>query len=369
MSQKHALILSFPHSSEMGGGERYTEQTVRGLMGRGFDFTLISSSKALLSIFVSNGWAKHAVFGGFEPVTKLGVLLFIITSPIFLLLNAGLLVWFKFVHKTEIVVCLSLTEKLLVTPMATALKMHVVWVEHLLPGRALLQNPYRKLLLKHSESVDVVTVSDPAKTALVEFGYPKERVHIISPGAVVPKTTPGPHEAPVIGCVARLHKEKGVMTLIDAFGDVLKAVPDAKIEIYGDGDERELLEKTVTMRKLDAHVTFHGWVDSRTGYYRNFRLLAVPSEKESFGMAALEAMASGLPVVGTRVGGLSRLIKDKVTGLLVPPSDSNALASALIQLLKDPALCRAYGEAGHARAKDQFTDERFLSEWYALLSD
>lgn len=369
MSKKHVLILSFPHSSSMGGGERYTEQQVRGLMKHGFDFTLISSSKALLSIFASNGWAKHGVFGGSEPVTKLGVILFILTSPIFLLLHAGLLIWFKFVHKTEVVLCLSLTEKLLVTPMATALKMQVVWMEHLLPGKALLKNPYRKLLVKHAESADIVTVSEPAREALIEFGYPEERVHIISPGALVPLNAPAPNDAPVTGCVARLHKEKGVMTLIDAFSDVLREVPNAKLEIYGEGDEDALLKKTVTMRKLDASVTFHGWVDSRIGYYKNFRLLAVPSEQESFGMAALEAMSAGIPVVGTRVGGLSDLIKDKVTGLLVPPHDADALATALITLLSDPALCRTLGTAGHARAKNQFTDERFITEWNALLSN
>jgi glycosyltransferase involved in cell wall biosynthesis len=352
----------------MGGGERYMETLVRGLKKKGWDFTLVSSSKALLSVFKKNAWPSHAVFGGFEPVTKLGVVLFMVTAPVFLLLHALLLVWFRFVRKTETIICLSMTEKLLVTPMATALKMRVIWMEHLLPGRAVTMNPYRNLLLRHAAEADIVTVSETAERALTEAGYPENRIRIISPGARIPARPSGPNDAPIIGFVARLHREKGVMSLIDAFTEVVKHVPDARLEIYGEGEERELLEKTVAMRLLDSRVTFHGWIDSREGFSRGFRLLAVPSEKESFGMAALEAMAEGLPVVGTRVGGLSEVIEDKVTGLLVPSGDPEALAATIVRLLEDPALCRTLGEAGYARAKDRYSNERFLSAWHALLN-
>lgn len=368
MDGKKVLILSFPHSSEMGGGERYAETLVSGMRERGHAFTLVSASKALLSVFRSHRWPAHAVFGGFEPVTKSGVVLFILTAPVFLLLQTLLLLWFRAVRRVETVLCLSMTEKLIATPLATALGMRVIWIEHLLPGRAVTMNPYRQLLLRHAREADIVTVSDAAKRALVGIGYPGPRIRVISPGVAMPGAAPGPNDAPVIGCVARLHREKGVMTLLDAFTETVKAVPGARLEIYGDGEERALLEKTVRLRKLGAAVTFHGWVDSREGYYRDFRLLAVPSMKESFGMAALEAMAYGLPVVASRVGGLPEVIGDKVGGLLVPPGDVGKLADALVTLLRDPSRCRLLGDAGRARALDRYSETVFLSSWHDLLN-
>lgn len=368
MSDTRVLILSFPHSSSMGGGERYTEDMVRGLKDRGIDFTLVSSSKALLSVFKKNAWPFHGVFGGFEPTTYLNVPLFMLTAPIFMLLQAGVLLWFRFARKCHTVICLSPTDKLIATPLADALKMRVVWMEHLLPGRAIRRNPFLPLLVRNARTADIVTVSEAAKSSLIEIGYEENRIRIIPPGVAIPENPSGPSEAPTVGCVARLHEEKGVMTLVDAFTEIVKRVPDARLELYGEGPERDLLEMTVRIRKLDGKVAFHGWIDSHEGYYRDFRLLAVPSEKESFGMAALEAMAAGVPVVATRVGGLPTLIGDKVTGLLVPPHDADALAETIVRLLQDRALAKRLGEAGHARAKDRYSDERFLSSWHALLN-
>jgi len=362
------LILSFPLSSSMGGGERYTETMVSGLAARGARFTLVSSSRALLSVFRKRGWNAHAAFGGFEPTTHLNVVLFLLTAPVFMLVQTVVLLWFRFAKKYRTVICLSPTDKLIATSLADALKMRVIWMEHLIPGRAIRRNPFRPLLVRNARMAAVVTVSEAAKAALVEVGYPADRIRIIPPSTPLPSPAPGPNAAQVVGCVARLHAEKGVMTLVDAFTEVAKRVPDAKLEIYGDGPERDLLERTVAMRKLGGRIVFHGWKDSRSGLYRDFRLLAVPSRKESFGMAALEAMAYGLPVVGTEVGGLPEVIEDKVTGLLVPAGDADALAEALIRLLEDPGLCRRFGEAGRARAEARFTEDRFLFSWHALLN-
>lgn len=368
MHGNRVLILSFPHSSSMGGGERYTESMVTRLAEKGHDFTLVGSSKALRTVFRKHGWRCHTVFGGFEPVTKAGVILFLLTAPIFMLVQTCVLLWFKFVEKYDTVICLSLTEKLITTTLASALRMKVIWMEHLLPGRAVTENPYRSLLQDHARIAHVVTVSETAKRALVDANYPENRIHVISPGFPVPEKPAGPHADPIIGTVARLHPEKGVMTVLDALPTILRDIPDARLEIYGDGEERGLLEEVVHERRLDDAVRFHGWVDSRKGFYRDFRVLAAPSRKESFGMAVVEAMASGLPVVASRVGGLQETIEDKVTGLLVPPDDADALAEALIRILKDPELARRMGEAGHARARDRYSEERFQHAWDTLLN-
>lgn len=365
---KHTLIFSFPFASAMGGGERYTEELVNGLKKKGWDFTLVSSSAAMQEIFRKHGWKQHAVFGGFEPVTKLGVILFILTAPVFILLQAGILLWFKMSHKTDVLICLSLTDKIIATPIAEALKMKVIWMEHLIPGRSLKLNPYRALYVSESKRAHIVTVSKAAMNGLTELGLQKERFTIIPPATWIPERAANLTDAPVIGCVSRLHKEKNVQMLLDAFREVQRELPEARLEIYGDGPERELLEKVVKERKQEEAVTFHGWVDTRTGVYNGFRVLAVPSKKESFGMAALEAEAHGIPVVATKVGGLVEAVAHQVTGLLVPSDDADAMARALIRLLKDRALSEKLGKQGRALAEKLYTKQKLIDAWEDLLN-
>jgi len=95
-------------------------------------------------------------------------------------------------------------------------------------------------------------------------------------------------------------------------------------------------------------------------WYRKASIFVMPSYYETFGISAMEAMAFGLPVVATRAGGLSEVVEDGVTGFLVPPGDSQAVAEAIIRLLRDQNLRRRMGEAGRKRVLDEFTVDRVL---------
>ncbi len=88
----------------------------------------------------------------------------------------------------------------------------------------------------------------------------------------------------------------------------------------------------------------------------------MPSYYETGGLSAIEAMAFGLPVVASRTGGLPEVVEDGVTGILVPPGDSKALAEAVVLLLHDPALRRRLGQAGRQRVLDEFTLDRVLPQ-------
>src|SRR5512135_3507201 len=137
------LFFSFPYESAPGGGERYTEQTVEGLVENGHAVTLVSSSRALLRIFDERSWEALPLWGGVEPVSKAAALIFPLTVPFFLPLLACVLLWFRLRRGGRAVVCLSLTEKLLATLPARLLGLRVIWMEHLVAGRSLLQNPFR----------------------------------------------------------------------------------------------------------------------------------------------------------------------------------------------------------------------------------
>ncbi len=361
------LFLSFPYASSRGGGERYTEQVIEGLVSAGQDVTFASSSEALLELFKKRGWHAHPVWCGLEPVTPLSVLLFPLTIIAFAPFLFFLLAWFRFVHRVKAIICLSLTEKLLATPFARIFGMRVVWTEHLVVGRSLFLNPLRSWYVACARLAQVVTVSEAAASSLVEVGVPRAHVRVISPG-IVPNVARAESPAePIVGVISRLSKEKNVSLALRAFALVAKELPEAGLEIFGDGPERGMLVRMTKELGIEKATTFHGHVERARGAGR-FSVLAVPSAKESFGVAALEAMADKLPVVATRVGGLPEVVEDGKTGILVPPEDPRAMADALLSLLRDRAQTVRMGEAGRARAARLFPEEKMKNAWIALFS-
>lgn len=362
------LFFSFPYESAPGGGERYTEQTAEGLLAGGHEVTLVSSSRAMLGLFFGRGWSAFPLWGGIEPVSKVSAAIFPLTVPFFLPLLALTLAWFRFRADARVLICLSLTDKLLATLPARLLGMRVIWMEHLVAGRSLTQNPFRGLYAALSRLALVVTVSSAAADSLAAVGIDRARVRIVPPG-VAPRGAPAkPIGAPVIGAISRLSREKNVSLLLKAFALVAKEIPETSLSIYGDGPERGDLAREAEALGIGAKTTFHGHVPGVASRCGEFDVLAVPSSRESFGLAALETMACGLPIVATRVGGLPELIIDGETGMLVPPEDERAMADALLKVLRDPVLAARLGEAGRARAANLFSEKKMHSAWIELSS-
>jgi len=365
------LFFSFPYESAPGGGERYTEETVEGFAEAGHAVTLVSSSRALLRVFDRRGWDALPLWGGVEPVSKASAAIFPLTVPFFLPLLACVLAWFRFRRGTRALVCLSLTEKLLATAPARLLGMRVIWMEHLVAGRSLTQNPFRRAYAALSRLARVVTVSEAAAASLAAVGIPRARIEVIPPG-VRPETRPlaslRRSGQPIVGAISRLSAEKNVALLLRAFALAAKEVPEASLHVYGDGPERRALERQAEALGIGAKTTFFGYVEGAGSRCSEFDVLAVPSSRESFGLAALEAMNCGVPVVATDVGGLPELVVRGETGLLVPPEDDRAMADALLVLLRDRELAWKMGEAGHASAVARFSLEKMKRAWTGLLS-
>ena len=143
---------------------------------------------------------------------------------------------------------------------------------------------------------------------------------------------------PVAICVARFDPVKGVDVLIDAWREVTSALPTANLLLLGDGPLRGTLEARVQSLGLGASVRFLGYQSDVESFLHAADVCVVPSRNEGLSLAAIEAMASGLPVVATRVGGLPEVVSDGETGLLAEPENPAALASAMIRVLSDSAL-------------------------------
>jgi glycosyltransferase involved in cell wall biosynthesis len=206
----------------------------------------------------------------------------------------------------------------------------------------------------------VVANSRAVKSKLEEGGFgPVEVVYNGIP-VLPPVALAGSSQD--ISFVGRLVPEKGLHVLLDAFALVIRTLPDARLLIAGEGPARPPLEAACRTRGLDRNVIFLGQLDQQRQReaLRTAAVHAVPSLwAEPFGLVAVEAMFRGQAVVASDHGGLAEIVQDGLTGRLVPPGDPEALAAALLELLRDPQRAASLGQAGYRRAAAEFSLERF----------
>lgn len=196
--------------------------------------------------------------------------------------------------------------------------------------------------------------------ARLEEAFPKARVRLVCQGVLGPRTPePLPGE-PVVGMIARFDPVKGHAILMDAAQMLKESVPELSVLCAGDGQNLERLRWQLKPLGLERTMLLLGRVADKWSFFADCRIGVVASTgSEAVSRAALEWMAAGRPLVASRVGGLSDLVEDGVSGLLVPPGDSKALAAALKSLLDDPARAARMGAKAHERWSYHFSVERF----------
>jgi len=172
-----------------------------------------------------------------------------------------------------------------------------------------------------------------------------------------------PADAVVVALTGQVSEVKGIWEFVEAAARMAAAHPDVVFAVLGDdmktgGALRREMEQRVSDRGLSSRFRFLGFRPNAPALLPAFDVIAVPSHVEPLGNATLEAMAAGLPVVGSRVGGIPEMVEDGKTGLLVPPRDTARLAEAIGALAVDGDRRRAMGAAGRRRALDIFGLER-----------
>jgi glycosyltransferase involved in cell wall biosynthesis len=163
----------------------------------------------------------------------------------------------------------------------------------------------------------------------------------------------------IFGTAARLEPVKNISLLIRAFAKLVKTDPSVRLQIAGDGAEFAALVDLTRALRVEEYVRFLGWRTDVLKVLPNWHCFVLPSLSEGFGLAALEAMAAGLPVIASCVGGLRELIAHRSSGLLVAPNDVDGLTSAMKELRTHTELCEALGRAARRRAAD-FSPQRQL---------
>jgi N-acetyl-alpha-D-glucosaminyl L-malate synthase BshA len=165
--------------------------------------------------------------------------------------------------------------------------------------------------------------------------------------------------------VSNFRPVKRLQDVIKTFAEIVKTVP-AKLLLIGDGPERERIFQLARELEVMDRTYFLGKQNMIEHYYSISDLLLFPSEYESFGVTALEAMSSKVPVVCTNGSGLSEVVEEGVTGFLRPVGDIAALAKASIQILENPALAKQMGEKGRERALQCFQAHRITESYMTL---
>ena len=183
-----------------------------------------------------------------------------------------------------------------------------------------------------------------------------------------------PSNSLIAGVVGRLDPKKCQHVLVEACASVRKAGHDLHVLIVGDESMHEKTDYTEQLRSLvsrlglETVVHFHPHFDRVELAYAAMDIFALTSQSETYGMVTIEAMASGLPVIGTNEGGTPGILTDQVNGLLVPPLDAESLATALIQLASDDVLRRRLGSTARRDACEKYSYQRQCELWEALLA-
>ncbi len=200
---------------------------------------------------------------------------------------------------------------------------------------------------------------------------PRERLTVIPNGVDLGRFTPGPNGSHrsgsiMIGTLANLRLEKGVEDLVRAVALIRARYANARLVVWGDGPLRPHLDALIGSLGLDGIVELRGSTMEPERVLRELDIFVLPSLSEACSNVLMEAMATGLPVVATNVGGNPALVQDEVTGLLVPPNDPAAIAKAIIRLIEEPGFAATLASQGLARIRTGFGMDMMLKRVESL---
>lgn len=228
----------------------------------------------------------------------------------------------------------------------------------------------------------VITVCEAFARELAGAGVARERINV-QHNSIRPEKMASAEEAQAIRtqfgiadserlmlAIGRLSSEKAHIDLLNAFHHLQSDNPElnAKLVIVGDGPERERLEAATRSLGIAERVHFTGQISDVKPYYAAADLLVLPSHSEGSPYVLLEAMAAGLPIVATAVGGVPEMVEDDVSALLVPPRDPRTMSAAIARVLKDPEIAHKLTANASALIATRYSPETYVRSLVEIYS-
>ena len=247
----------------------------------------------------------------------------------------------------------------------------IIYTEHLWTKEFHLLNPFREgiqhyYLTQAAKKGDwTIAVSKAVADFIVKKHHVSQKKLSLINCAVSPIKTSKISNEPIVGTLGRISSVKGIPTLLKAVAKVSAKYPDIKCVIAGEGSMLQDCQDLAEILKISDRCEWLGKVNDASELLNKIQIYVQPSTSESFGLAAGEAMLSGRVTIASNVGGLKELITDRVSGLLFPAKDSQALAKSIELVLSDKNLAMSLSEAGQNRA-GQYSIERYLTEHQQL---
>jgi glycosyltransferase involved in cell wall biosynthesis len=242
------------------------------------------------------------------------------------------------------------------------------------PGRTAFFKQVERNLARYSDVL--VAVSPEVRDELVEHGIaPAEKFIVIRLGIPLDERLSDetadldyralygiPRDAFVVGWVGRMTGVKDADAVLEIHEATRRRGVDAALCLVGDGPDRERLEQVAHDLGIARSTYFVGYQSDVAGYYGLFDAFVLPSVNEGTPVSAIEALASGTPVVATRVGGVPDVVTDGVDGYLVDPRDVEAAADRLAELARDAELRARFGAAGRTNARERYSVDRLVDD-------
>lgn len=390
------LFTRFPLESRFGGAEVQTLSLMKDLKERGHDVAFLGSCPVMLRECANIGIPATRLDIGTPPVTKFGAISFFWRRRgMQKKLEEALSQWLRSPSPNPLpteegrasqmasegegcaIVMLSLSEKLLLTPVALAQGIRVLWLEHDRVGRWLTKNPWLPELRNLSRLTTTVVVSELSADIYKRLGWSADTVTAIPNGIDEARLIGNAgHYAPApvqpgtlrVGTIARLTPDKGVDVLIEA----VAGMPEADLTIVGTGSEEGYLRRLITDMTAresaqEPRVRLHRTVDDLGAFYRSLDVFVLPSrEHDPFGLVAAEAMLCGTAVIVTDACGIASYLHNGTDALIVPANDATALRNAL-RSLANPAQRAIMADGGKRTAQETFPLKAMVDAYEAAL--
>jgi glycosyltransferase involved in cell wall biosynthesis len=224
---------------------------------------------------------------------------------------------------------------------------------------------WNNFLLRRADAVHVI--SPHLEQYVRSVLFPPQNIYTIINGVEIPNNIETldrnwlknhyqlPPDCRVIGTLGRLEEVKGFDILLHAFSKVMLQNQNVYVMIMGDGSQRERLKKLAVSLHIEKNVIFTGYTSETWQHVVGLDFYVCSSRSEGVPYSVLEAMACALPIISTQVGGIPGIINNQHDGVLVPPSDSNALASSVNQFLSNPKKAERLGQNAKDRVNREFT--------------